>query len=210
MESPSEALCISLSSFCRLRLRWVSWWWAASEWQRVCCCLGRRACCCARASLWVPQEMFGAENTTPAGRRCTKTCQSAFPCFQSFISPPSFPPPASVKDSFISTLMTKEPILGKCRRWLYDDIKEAFFMRFLLEVIIQMPTTVRIYDQVILYAFKAPVPFSIRTTPSKYSWKTAIQPSWCSWTEIMSPHIKGTTFTQNTSYIFVFFSSDFL
>lgn len=41
--------------------------------------------------------------------------------------------------------------------------------------------------------------FSIRTTPSRYSWKTAIQPSWCSWTEIMSLHIKSTTFTPKTS-----------
>ncbi|CAF94523.1 unnamed protein product, partial [Tetraodon nigroviridis] len=41
--------------------------------------------------------------------------------------------PSSVRDAFISTMLTKEPISGKCRRWLYDDIKEAFFMRFLLE-----------------------------------------------------------------------------
>lgn len=198
MESPSEALCISLSSFCRLRLRWASWWWAASEWQRVCCCLGRRACCCVRASLSVPQEMFVAENTTPAGRLCTKTCHSLL--FLGFShSSVAVSSPASVRDSFISTMLTKKPVSGKCRRWLYDDIKEAFFMRFLLEVIMQIPTTIQIYNQVILYAFKAPVPFIIRTTPSRYSWKTAIQPSWCSWTEIMSLHIKGTTFTQNTS-----------
>lgn len=42
---------------------------------------------------------------------------------------------ASVRDAFISTMLAKEPS-GKCRRWLYDDIKEAHFMRFLLEVII--------------------------------------------------------------------------
>ncbi|XP_011601683.2 WD repeat- and FYVE domain-containing protein 4 isoform X2 [Takifugu rubripes] len=40
--------------------------------------------------------------------------------------------PSSVRDAFISTMLAKGPA-GKCRRWLYDDIKEARFMRFLLE-----------------------------------------------------------------------------
>lgn len=80
-----------------------------------------------------------------------------------------FPAPDSVRDSFISTMLTKEPTSRKCRRWLYEDIKEAFFMRFLLEVIVQIPTTIQIYNQVIRSAFKAPVPFSIRTTQLRYS-----------------------------------------
>lgn len=49
--------------------------------------------------------------------------------------------PTSVRDSFISTMLTKEQS-GKCRRWLYGDIKEARFMRFLLEVITQIPTAI--------------------------------------------------------------------
>ncbi|KAM4730214.1 WD repeat- and FYVE domain-containing protein 4 isoform 2-T2 [Anableps anableps] len=41
--------------------------------------------------------------------------------------------PSSVKDSFISTVLSKELPSATCRRWLYEDIKEARFMRFLLE-----------------------------------------------------------------------------
>ncbi|XP_023274812.1 WD repeat- and FYVE domain-containing protein 4-like [Seriola lalandi dorsalis] len=41
--------------------------------------------------------------------------------------------PSSVRDSFISTMLSKEPPSARCRRWLYEDIKEARFMRFLLE-----------------------------------------------------------------------------
>ncbi|CAK6951548.1 WD repeat- and FYVE domain-containing protein 4 [Scomber scombrus] len=41
--------------------------------------------------------------------------------------------PSSVRDSFISTMLSKELISASCRRWLYEDIKEARFMRFLLE-----------------------------------------------------------------------------
>ncbi|XP_038152382.1 WD repeat- and FYVE domain-containing protein 4 [Cyprinodon tularosa] len=40
---------------------------------------------------------------------------------------------SSVKDSFISTMLSKELPSATCRRWLYEDIKEARFMRFLLE-----------------------------------------------------------------------------
>ncbi|XP_041866182.1 WD repeat- and FYVE domain-containing protein 4 isoform X2 [Melanotaenia boesemani] len=40
--------------------------------------------------------------------------------------------PSSVKDSFISTMLSKEPS-ASCRRLLYEDVKEARFMRFLLE-----------------------------------------------------------------------------
>lgn len=40
---------------------------------------------------------------------------------------------SSVRDSFISSMLTKEST-SSCRHWLYEDIKEARFMRFLLEV----------------------------------------------------------------------------
>lgn len=57
-------------------------------------------------------------------------------------------------------MLTKEPVSGKCRRWLYEDIREAFFMRFLLEVIAQIPTTIQINVQPShWHAFKALVPF---------------------------------------------------
>nr|XP_046257722.1 WD repeat- and FYVE domain-containing protein 4 isoform X2 [Scatophagus argus] len=41
--------------------------------------------------------------------------------------------PSSVRDSFISTVLSKELPSARCRRWPYEDIKEARFMRFLLE-----------------------------------------------------------------------------
>lgn len=41
---------------------------------------------------------------------------------------------ASVKDTFISSMLSKDLPSASCRRWLYEDIKEAHFMRFLLEV----------------------------------------------------------------------------
>ncbi|TSK22773.1 WD repeat- and FYVE domain-containing protein 4 [Bagarius yarrelli] len=43
--------------------------------------------------------------------------------------------PTSVRDSFICGMLKKEQSLVKpaCRRWSYEDIKEAHFMRFLLE-----------------------------------------------------------------------------
>ncbi|XP_015799744.3 WD repeat- and FYVE domain-containing protein 4 isoform X2 [Nothobranchius furzeri] len=41
--------------------------------------------------------------------------------------------PSSVRDSFISTMLNKELPSATCRSWLYEDIKEARFMRFLLE-----------------------------------------------------------------------------
>ncbi|KAM3606165.1 uncharacterized protein V6R79_011883 [Siganus canaliculatus] len=41
--------------------------------------------------------------------------------------------PSSVRDSSISTMLSKDPPSARCRRWLYEDIKEARFMRFLLE-----------------------------------------------------------------------------
>lgn len=42
----------------------------------------------------------------------------------------------SVRDSYICNMMNKEKnsVNPSCKRWLYDDIKEANFMRFLLEV----------------------------------------------------------------------------
>lgn len=101
--------------------------------------MGRRACCCARASLSVPQEMCVAENTTPAGTLALETVTGDFSMF-SIIYLCLFPS-VSVRDAFISTMLAKEPS-GKCKRWLYDDIKEAHFMRFLLEVIIQLQTII--------------------------------------------------------------------
>ncbi|KAM6956344.1 WD repeat- and FYVE domain-containing protein 4 [Aplochiton taeniatus] len=43
--------------------------------------------------------------------------------------------PSSVRDSFISTMVNKGqlPANPTCRRWSYEDIKEARFIRFLLE-----------------------------------------------------------------------------
>ncbi|XP_056292336.1 WD repeat- and FYVE domain-containing protein 4 isoform X5 [Pseudoliparis swirei] len=41
--------------------------------------------------------------------------------------------PSSVRDSFISTMLSKELPPARCRRWLYEDIKDARFIRFLLE-----------------------------------------------------------------------------
>ncbi|XP_078129346.1 WD repeat- and FYVE domain-containing protein 4 isoform X3 [Sander vitreus] len=41
--------------------------------------------------------------------------------------------PSSVRDSSISTMLSKELPPARCRRWLYEDIKDARFMRFLLE-----------------------------------------------------------------------------
>ncbi|XP_060781914.1 WD repeat- and FYVE domain-containing protein 4 isoform X2 [Neoarius graeffei] len=43
--------------------------------------------------------------------------------------------PSSVRDSFISGMLKKEQssVNPACRRWSYEDIKEAHFMRFLLE-----------------------------------------------------------------------------
>ncbi|XP_020565278.1 WD repeat- and FYVE domain-containing protein 4 isoform X3 [Oryzias latipes] len=41
--------------------------------------------------------------------------------------------PSSVKDSFLSTMLNKELPPASCRCWPYEDIKEARFMRFLLE-----------------------------------------------------------------------------
>ncbi|XP_078016803.1 WD repeat- and FYVE domain-containing protein 4 isoform X2 [Epinephelus lanceolatus] len=41
--------------------------------------------------------------------------------------------PSSVRDSFMSTVLSKELPPARCRRWAYEDIKDARFMRFLLE-----------------------------------------------------------------------------
>ncbi|KAK2824252.1 hypothetical protein Q5P01_021427 [Channa striata] len=41
--------------------------------------------------------------------------------------------PSSVKDSFIFSMLSNDPPSTSCKRWLYEDIKEARFMRFLLE-----------------------------------------------------------------------------
>ncbi|KAM8859671.1 WD repeat- and FYVE domain-containing protein 4 isoform 2-T2 [Spinachia spinachia] len=41
--------------------------------------------------------------------------------------------PSSVRDSFISTMLSEELPPARCKRWLYEDIKDARFIRFLLE-----------------------------------------------------------------------------
>ncbi|KAA8583834.1 hypothetical protein FQN60_015042 [Etheostoma spectabile] len=41
--------------------------------------------------------------------------------------------PSSVRDSYISTMLSKDLPPARCRRWLYEDIKDARFMSFLLE-----------------------------------------------------------------------------
>ena len=41
---------------------------------------------------------------------------------------------ASVKDAFISSMLSRESPSVSCRRWAYVDVKEARFMRYLLEV----------------------------------------------------------------------------
>ncbi|XP_068183056.1 WD repeat- and FYVE domain-containing protein 4 isoform X2 [Antennarius striatus] len=41
--------------------------------------------------------------------------------------------PSSVKDPFISNMMSTDLPPARCKRWLYEDIKEARFIRFLLE-----------------------------------------------------------------------------
>ncbi|CAJ1067579.1 WD repeat- and FYVE domain-containing protein 4 isoform X1 [Xyrichtys novacula] len=41
--------------------------------------------------------------------------------------------PSSVRDSYISSILKKEQPSARCRHWPYEDIKEARFMRFLLE-----------------------------------------------------------------------------
>lgn len=51
-----------------------------------------------------------------------------------FIISMSLSSSASVRDSFISTMLSKDLPPASCRRWLYEEIKEARFMRFLLEV----------------------------------------------------------------------------
>lgn len=41
--------------------------------------------------------------------------------------------PSSVRNSDIATMLSKDLPVPRCRRWLYDDVKEARFMRYLLE-----------------------------------------------------------------------------
>lgn len=55
---------------------------------------------------------------------------------------------ASVRDSFISTMLNKDLPAASCKCWLYEDIKEARFMRFLLEV--RHPYTYRYQPHLIL------------------------------------------------------------
>lgn len=88
-----------------------------------------------RGSLSVLPEMFAAGSTTPAGSRCSKTFGER--CKAPEMSPSFvrvFFVSASVRDSHISNMLSKELPSARCRRWLYEDIKEARFMRFLLEV----------------------------------------------------------------------------
>lgn len=89
-----------------------------------------------RDSLSVLPEMFVAGSTTPAGSRCSQTFAER--CKASEMSPScmrvSVFVSASVRESHISNMLSKELPSARCRRWLYEDIKEARFMRFLLEV----------------------------------------------------------------------------
>lgn len=41
--------------------------------------------------------------------------------------------PSSVRNSFIASMLSKDLPVSSCRRWLYEDIKDARFMRYLLE-----------------------------------------------------------------------------
>lgn len=52
----------------------------------------------------------------------------------------------SVRDSYICNMMNKEKnsVSPSCKRWLYDDIKEANFMRFLLEVRFTEPIVISV------------------------------------------------------------------
>lgn len=91
-----------------------------------------------RDSLSVLLEMFVAGNTTPAGTAvCFGQSHAAIAAkriknMQLVICLPSFS--VSVRDSFITTMLSKENQTASCRYWLYEDIKEARFMRFLLQV----------------------------------------------------------------------------
>lgn len=90
-----------------------------------------------RDSPSVLLEMFVAGDTTPAGKNVvavrylhhwsSSSSLSQVIIFVPFLS-------VSVRDSFISTMLSKQLPSANCRRWLYEDIKEARFMRFLLEV----------------------------------------------------------------------------
>ncbi|KAL2083089.1 hypothetical protein ACEWY4_020862 [Coilia grayii] len=57
-------------------------------------------------------------NLTPSGDVC---CTTHHPC--------------SIRDSFLSSMFQKDKAsdVQSCKRWSYDDIKDAHFMRFLLE-----------------------------------------------------------------------------
>ena len=96
-----------------------------------------------RDSLFVPLETFVAGNTTPAGtamcalQLCavtTKHVKSIAGQLSQSVICYSLSFSASVRDSSISTMLSEELPSASCRRWLYEDIKEARFMRFLLEV----------------------------------------------------------------------------
>lgn len=79
-------------------------------------------------------ETFVAESITPAG--ITVHVYSSAHHGSSLVSHSSscVSLSVSVRDSFISTMLNKDLPAASCRCWLYEDIKEARFMRFLLEV----------------------------------------------------------------------------
>ncbi|XP_072293692.1 WD repeat- and FYVE domain-containing protein 4 [Eucyclogobius newberryi] len=41
--------------------------------------------------------------------------------------------PSSVRNSYIASMLSKDPPVFSCRRWLHQEIKDARFMRYLLE-----------------------------------------------------------------------------
>lgn len=93
-------------------------------------------------------EMFVAGSTTPAG--ITVHVYSSAHHGSSLVGHSSscVSLSASVRDSFISTMLNKDLPAASCKCWLYEDIKEARFMRFLLEV--RHPYTYRYQSHLIL------------------------------------------------------------
>lgn len=87
-----------------------------------------------RDSLSVLLEMFVAGSTTPAGTVAAKHAMSIISSSVVSIIHSCLFSSTSVRDSYISTMLSKELPSARCRRWHYEDIKEARFMRFLLEV----------------------------------------------------------------------------
>lgn len=127
---------------------------------------------------------------------------------------------SSVRDSFISGMLKKEQssVNPACRRWSYEDIKEAHFMRFLLEVrfntavvnhwsvvVIFFPLWAsllrrtssgvsfsQIYYTVQIYEKYITIGvFFLRKMQLKFSWRMVLHCFWCLWTKTMSVLLKG-------------------